>query len=507
MDVLDWRRARSALVATVIGLYVIASAAQEPERVQALPFVPSASDALNRQGFVRVVNHSTEAGEVHIDAVDDEGESYGPVVLTLGAGEAVHFISDDLENGNAAKGLPDGVGPGEGDWRLQLSSELDIEVLSYIRAADGFLTSMHDTVPREGGRHRVVFFNPGSNASQMSRLRVSNPGDEAAEVSIVGVDDRGESPGSEVTATIPAGGSRTFTAAALEAGGEGLEGALGDGEGKWRLTVESSQPLVAMSLLSDPTGHMTNVSTASGNEEDGVHFVQYLPAASDTQGRQGFVRVINHSAEAGEVRIDAIDDEGESYGPVVLSIDAREAVHFTSDDLESSNAAKGLSDGIGPGPGAWRLQLSSELDIEVLSYLRTTDGFVTSMHDTVPREGGRHRVVFFNPGGNRRQASRLRLVNPGEEAAEVSIAGVDDRPASPARGRRSPSPARAPSTAKSNGLTWSTCRRQRAADPRRAALRADFYALPLKYRIMILGSTKSDPDYVPRSSSEPVGPV
>ena len=192
------------------------------------------------------------------------------------------FNSEDLENGNAEKGLSDGVGAGEGAWRLQLSSELDMEVLSYIRTSDGFLTSMHDTVPSEGGRHWVAFFNPGSNDSQVSRLRLVNPGDEAAEVSIVGVDDRGESPGGDVTTTIPAGASRTFTAAALELGGEGLDGALGDGEGKWRLTVESSQPLVAMSLLSDPMGYLTNLSTAPGRGPQGpADLVVVSPSVSN----------------------------------------------------------------------------------------------------------------------------------------------------------------------------------------------------------------------------------
>ena len=269
MNGFDWRQARNALAATIVGLFVIVSAAQEPEQTQALPFIPSASDTLDRQGFVRVINHSAEAGEVRIDAIDDEGESYGPVTLPIDASEAVHFNSDDLESGNAEKGLSDGVGPGEGNWRLKLSSELDIEVLSYVRTADGFLTSMHDTVPSEGGRHWVAFFNPGSNASQVSRLRLTNLGEAAAEVSIAGFDDRGESPGSEVTTTVPAGASRTFTAAALESGGDGLEGALGDGEGKWRMTVESEQPLVVMSLLSDPMGHLTNVSTVPGREPQG----------------------------------------------------------------------------------------------------------------------------------------------------------------------------------------------------------------------------------------------
>ena len=262
----------------------MASAAQEPERTQALPFIPSASDALDRQGFVRVINHSTESGEVRIGAIDDEGESYGPVVLAIGAGEAVHFNSDDLESGNAAKGLSGGVGPGEGAWRLQLSSELelDIDVLSYVRTTDGFLTSMHDTVPSEGGRHRVAFFNPGSNASQVSRLRLINPGEEEAEVSIAGVDDRGESPGSEVTTTIPAGASRTFTAAALESGDEGLEGALGDGKGKWQLEIASEEPIIAMSLLSNPMGNLTNLSTAPGRELQGpADLVVVSPSVSN----------------------------------------------------------------------------------------------------------------------------------------------------------------------------------------------------------------------------------
>ena len=304
-------------------------------------------------------------------------------------------------------------------------------MLSYVITADGLLTAMHDTVPSEGGRHRVAIFNPDISTNRMSHLRLVNPGEEVAEVSIVGVDDRGESPGSEVTTTIPAGASRTFTAADLESGGEGLEGALGDGEGKWRLLVESAQPIVAIGLLSDSVGHLSNLSTAPGNAAGSVHFVPYLPSASDALGRTGVARVINHSDEAGEVRIDGFDDEGQSYGPVTLSIDAGEAVHFHSEHLESGTEERALSGALGPGEGAWRLELSSELDIEVLSYVITADGLLTAMHDTVPSEGGRHRVAIFNPDISTNRMSHLRLVNPGEEAAEVSIVGVDDRGESP----------------------------------------------------------------------------
>ena len=94
-------------------------------------------------------------------------------------------------------------------------------------------------------------------------LRLVNAGRESASVTVTGVDDRGESPGDGVAVTVPAGGSAPYTAAELESGNaEGLDGSLGDGSGKWRLTVNADRPIVAMSLLSSPTGHLTNLSTA-----------------------------------------------------------------------------------------------------------------------------------------------------------------------------------------------------------------------------------------------------
>ena len=110
----------------------------------------------------------------------------------------------------------------------------------------------------------MVTFNPGSNDRQVSRLRLINPGDAAAEVTIEGTDDKGRSPGSAVVLSLAAGASRTLTARALERGeGEGLSGALGDGSGKWRLLVTSDHPVWAMSLLSTPTGHLTNLSSGA----------------------------------------------------------------------------------------------------------------------------------------------------------------------------------------------------------------------------------------------------
>ena len=181
---------------------------------------------------MRIINRSDASGEVRIEGYDDAGTLHGPVSLRLGAGEAVHLGATDLERGNGALGLSGSLGAGEGDWRLEMSSALDLEVLGYVRSADGFLSAMHDVVPRGEGGHRVVMFNAGSNTAQASRLRIVNPGAEAAEVRIEGIDDAGAASAGAVVVSVPAEGARTLGAAALESGaGRGAHRSAGHGHG------------------------------------------------------------------------------------------------------------------------------------------------------------------------------------------------------------------------------------------------------------------------------------
>ena len=134
-------------------------------------------------------------------------------------------------------------------------------MLSYIRTTDdGFLTAMHDLVPETREGYRVAIFNPGKNSEQESRLRLINPGDQEATVTIEGIDGNGDE-SDDVTAAVPAGAALTFTAKDLEDGGEGLTGSMGTGAGKWQLEVTADQSILVMSLLSAPTGHLTNLST------------------------------------------------------------------------------------------------------------------------------------------------------------------------------------------------------------------------------------------------------
>ena len=267
-----WMKTAAVLCLAVLTGWPMAAPAQN---IHTLPLVRPAGFA-GQESLVRIINRSATSGTVRITAIDDNGRRFGPVTLTLGARRAVNITSGALERGSAGIGLPVGVGDGEGSWRLELATALTIEPLAYIRTPDKFLTSMHDEAPvSEGGDHWVPFFNPGSNTSKISHLRIINPGATAAAVTITGRDDAGEASGT-VRLTLPAGAARTLSAQDLEGLavvahnlGALLDGSLGDGAGKWRLNVRSTADIRVMSLLSTETGHLANLSTALSNASGG----------------------------------------------------------------------------------------------------------------------------------------------------------------------------------------------------------------------------------------------
>ena len=168
--------------------------------------------------------------------------------------------------------------------------------------------------------------------------------------------------------------------------------------------------------------------------------VPLFPAASEYEDakREGFVRVTNRSDRSGEVRIAAIDDAGESAkdetdsaARLTLAIGANETRNFNSRDFEEVNPEKGLAGAVRltPGKGDWRLRFQSELDIEVAAYIRTSDGFLTSIHDMVlfENDSGAFYVPIFNPASNTNQKSQLRLINhEPDRAVTVTINGYDD---------------------------------------------------------------------------------
>ena len=239
-----------------------------------LPMVISTADG-RRQGFVRIVNLEERDGTVTIRAWDDRGVRTESVSLSVAGGAVASFNAHDLEQGNAAKGLSGGVGTGQGDWRLELETTLDILPLAFVQTPRGFVANVDQVGPEitelPDGRCFVPFFNPGSNAASESRLRLANSGDSAARVAIAGRDDLGApAPAGEVGLDLPAGEVRAISARTLESGTSNLTGRLGDGAGRWRLHVSANLPVGVMTLLEGQDGDLVTVSSCGATQPVGT---------------------------------------------------------------------------------------------------------------------------------------------------------------------------------------------------------------------------------------------
>ena len=237
--------------------------------VQTLNFVPPSSNDV-QQGFIRMRNTNSEAVAVTITGVDDAGATgASQLTLTIAAGASQQLNSDDIEDGNAGKGLTGALGDGFGNWRLAIVSDLDIEISGFIRTTDGFLTQVDAVVADEfGTTHNIPIFNPASNTNQVSKLRIINTSNINNTFIVSGVDDSGANSDSNVSFTLSSLSSVELTSQDLENGnaGIGLSGALGNGAGKWALNISSGSPAIIMNLLEAPGGYLSNLSNI-GNKE------------------------------------------------------------------------------------------------------------------------------------------------------------------------------------------------------------------------------------------------
>ena len=333
------------------------SSAALPETYR-LPLLPSASDPL-RQGVVRIVNHSADAGDVAITAIDDSGYIFGPVTLTVEAQQAIHLSSTDFEQGNADKGLPTGVGAGQGDWRLVLETALDIEPLAYVQTSAGFVDRIHDLVPPTWFYHRVALVGPDSGGQHDGRLRLINPADTEANVVIFGLDEDGALVPGQVAFGLPAGTARTVTAS------------------DWRLRLQSDLDLDVLAYARAQNGFVTAVHDVAIEGDRRHHVPLFNPASETTQTSR--LRLINPGDSPAEIVIRAWDDEGSAApdGAVSLTLAAGASKSISAVDLEAG--AEDLSGSLGTGEGKWRLSVQSDEAIQVMSLAESSHGHLTNL--------------------------------------------------------------------------------------------------------------------------------
>ena len=388
-----------------------------------LAYFPPASHP-HWEGFARIVNHSGTSGRTYITGADDAGNEHGPVELSLKAHASAHFNSADLEEGNLEKGLSGGLGDGEGDWRLQFESDLDIELLAYARTHDGFVTPMHDLVPVEGMHHHVRFFNPGSNRAQVSRLRLINPTNDRVEVSIDGLDDEGnDAPEGTVRLTLGSGEARTLTAQDLESGEGELVGRLGDGRGKWQLFVSADGPLHVMSLLRSPTGHLANLSGSGVRLSNGLSradrsIVRYLTGPVEQGKSPGLLAAI---VDIDGVRAIAAAGIRRQGSPEVFTV--HDLVHLGSNTKAMTSTMLATLVADGTFTGGWRTTIADVFP-ELVGEIHAGYHAVT-LRQLVTMAGGisRNARTWWAHGGPDAVETRYRILKENLAFAPAGRAG------------------------------------------------------------------------------------
>ena len=385
----------------------------------------------NQQTFLRFVNPSNESVQVELYGIDDNGVASRrpPISFILSNGESKQMTAQDLENGNPSKGIKGSICNGDGKWQITARSRKSIQMMGFIRAKNGFLTGLTDVVPTTAGSNNVYFANPASTSKQQTFLRIVNNSPSAGTVVITAIDNLGVPALGKVSFDLVANSSKQMTSKDLEDGNasKGLTGKFGDGTGKWRLTISSSLDLSSQSLIRTPDGFLTNLSAPVTPNQNGEATLSFFnPASNSTQ--QSFIRLINSGSEISSVTISAVDDVGQMSpnGDVSLILGSGQSVDLSATDLEQGNANLQLNGFLGVGAGRWRLNVSSEPKVIVMSYVQTSTGFLTNMSKVVGAASITNKVWIFNPGSNINQVSKLRVINNGSSAAAVSISGVDD---------------------------------------------------------------------------------
>lgn len=206
---------------------------------------------------------------------------------------------------------------------------------------------------------QVAFFNPASNTNQQSFLRFINLTDLAGQVVIQAFDDLGEpAPTGRAQFQLNPQESIQFNAVDLEQGNaaKGLDGFLGQGEGKWHLVVTASNipsaEVVIQDLIRSSSGDIANLSAKSNYDFKNNYPIPFFLPAVNTDPAS-VLRIVNYLDTPNEVSIQAWYASGAAAedGPITFTLQGKQALQLTAADLEQGNPAKGLSGRLGTGNG------------------------------------------------------------------------------------------------------------------------------------------------------------
>ena len=220
-----------------------------------------------------------------------------------------------------------------------------------------------------------------SNFRWRGVMRVMNLSSRAGTIDIQGIDDTGRRFG-PITMSVPARASRNLESGHLENGSSahGLSGGIGNGSGHWRVELRSELEIDALAFIRTPDGLQTSMHLAA-QESSAGSMRYYVPMfnPANVPAFSSWLRVANPNSESVNVTITGWDARGNPApgGSVRLTLSGLAARMVSAEHLEGGHGS--LSGRLGDGQGKWRLQVSGNRPLQVMSLMQTPSGHLSNV--------------------------------------------------------------------------------------------------------------------------------
>ena len=242
----------------------------------------------------------------------------------------------------------------------------------------------------------IPMFPAASRSNLQGFARVVNHSDEEASVRITAVDDAGvrHSPTQELS--LSPWQAVHFNSQDLETGNtsKGIVG-VGSGTGDWYLEVTPESPGIRTLgyIRTTSDGFLASMNTVAPRSDN--HRVNWIATFNPGSNRNqvSMLRLIHprcpqSECETANVSIVGVDDAGRRSGRVTLALRPGQARMVTAQQLEQGDDAfQGEGAGIGDGIGKWRLLVTADQPIQVMSLLRSPTGHLVNLSPSAEPHG------------------------------------------------------------------------------------------------------------------------
>ncbi len=401
----------------VSNIVIPASATLANTVVDIRNYIPAALSSAGYMGFIRVINPSGTATPVSVAVIDENtGVAGGAKTLTgaLPAGAAVTYSAVDIE-----QALGGAIAAGSRP-RIRVSAPVPIQAQSF-QANPGGISTLNSSALSETSVD-VPSYLPWAlhTSNYVSYLRIINTGTSATAVSVALIDGDTGVVGTAGTlnAALPPGAAVTYS-------GQQIESALGinlPGSARPRIRVTSTTAVEVQSFQANPGGVVTDNGYVQFQGTTTGDVRNYIPAALNSAGYMGFIRVINTSSAATPITVAVIDENTGAIGntrTLAASLPAGAAVTYAATDIEQALG------GAIPAGSRPRIRVSAQVPIQAQSFQSNPGGVVTLNSSALT--GTSVDMPSYLPWALHWSGfvSYLRIINTGTNATAVSAALID----------------------------------------------------------------------------------